>query len=254
MDIKVKTNKEKMAAALRAFHETLPHPIARALNLTAYQVKDALVEEMKKVFDRPVPYTLNAPYVNPASPKYLAAKILLREFGGKSRSEKYLLVQTEGGQRRLKAFESALRAKGVLPAGYYAVPGEKCPLDQYGNMSPGFIVQILSYLQAFGEQGYSANITEAKKSKLKTGTKSKRGMEYFVVRHRRGGLRAGIWRRTSLGRLGNAVEPMIMFVKQPSYSRLLTWHEIAERVVARHAQENMEIALSQDNTIKIMMK
>ncbi len=227
------TNRNEYQEALRAYWTSLPNQAQSAVNLTAYQVRDALVAEMRTRFDRPTPYTLNAPYVRAGTGKgrVMKASVLMREQGGKRvNPEKYLMTQVEGGRRRGKRFEMALRRIGVLPEGLYAVPGERAPLDAYGNLSPGFIVQILSYFRAFGEAGYRANITDKKKQKMAAGTKKKRGVKYFVIRRRGRGLHPGIWRSTHFG-FGWSVEPMIMFVKRPAYQRLLPWHEIVDRVV-----------------------
>jgi hypothetical protein len=243
MDVKVKiTNKDevlKIYTDENGFH--IPTISMRALNLTADQVKEALVEEMRRTFDRPVPYTLNAPYVKYASKTNLTARVLLREFGGKSRSEKYLLTQVHGGGRGLKSFESALRKIGTLPDGMYAVPGQKAPMNAYGNINPGFIVQILSYFRAFGEQGYKANITDKGKARLAKGGKAKRGIRYFAIRTREGNLAPGIYRKTSFA-FGNAIEPMIMFVKRPSYRQLLKWDQVAQGVIDRNWEANFKQA------------
>lgn len=244
-------NREVAELAIRALYTSLPNQAQNAANLTAYQIKDALIDEMRRVFDRPTPYTLNAVYVRAGSGKSrdIKAHILLREFGGKSRSEKYLLPQVFGGSRRLKSFESALRSVGVLPDGLYAVPGQRAPLDAYGNISAGFIVQILSYFRAFGEQGYRANITEDKRSKLAKGTRKKRGYTYFAIKEPGRGLMPGIYRRQAFG-FGHSVEPMLMFVKRPSYRRLLRWREIAEQIVSRNFQRNLSTVTKEGITIR----
>jgi hypothetical protein len=243
LDIKVRiTNKDQV---LKIYTDAagfeIPRITRRALNMTADQIKQALADEMNKAFDRPTPYTLNAPYVKYASERNLTAFVLLREYGGKSRSEQYLLTQVHGGARRLKSFESALKSIGVLPAGMYAVPGQRAPKDAYGNISAGFIVQILSYFKAFGEQGYRANITDEKKGKLAKGTKKKRGFEYFSIRSSGKALKPGIYRKTAFG-FGKSTEPMIMFVKQPTYKQLLQWDAIAQKVIDENWKKNFEEA------------
>ena len=65
----------------------------------------------------------------------------------------YLVPQVDGGQRKLKGFERAI-GEGEL------VPALGAKLNQYGNVSPGQIRQILSVLgKAEASAGYSANIT-----------------------------------------------------------------------------------------------
>jgi hypothetical protein len=247
MDVKIKvTNKDqvmKIYTSEDGFN--IPSITMRALNHTAFQVKNALVEEMSKTFDRPTPYTLNALAVEEATTKNLRAFVVFRESSKMvPRSEHYLGTQVYGGERKLKSFESALRIAGILPQGMYAVPGQKAPLDAYGNITRGFIIQIISYFKAFGEQGYRANSTVETKEKIKKGTKKKRGMEYFAIREPGRGLKPGIYRKTSLDfRMGiGKTEPMIMFVKRPAYRQILGWDEIAKRVVDQNWVQNLKEA------------
>src|SRR3546814_6873764 len=84
------------------------------------------------------------------------------------------------------ASDLALQRVG-LPGDQYAFPAAGAELDAYGNMSRGQVVRLLSYLQAFGEQGYRANATArsrartAKVSKA-SGYKTINGVQYFVSR------------------------------------------------------------------------
>ena len=59
--------------------------------------------------------------------------------GGKGiEPEKILQAEIFGGSRRPKRSEVALRRVGILPDGYFLVPGQACPLDQYGNVKGSF--------------------------------------------------------------------------------------------------------------------
>lgn len=234
----------------------LPFAMALALTRTAQDAKDALVNEMRAVFDRPTPYTLSSHYVKAATKRDLSAKVYLKEFAGKGTpAGKFLGPEIMGGHRVLKRFEMALRNKGLLPDGRYVVPGKACPMDAYGNPQRSVIIQVLSYLQAFGEQGYKANITEARKAKLAKGSRRKQGFEYFVSRGpgtfsysgRMQNLPAGIWKRTSFA-AGSAVQPIFMFVKSPIYSKRYNFYEVAHRVAkskfAGHFREAWREALA----------
>jgi hypothetical protein len=254
MDVKVQfTNKDQV---LRLFVDEanvrFPAVVADALNHTAFQVKKAIVAEMEKTLDRPTRFTLNALAVENATVKKLSARMVFREPSSSapysmSRQEYYLSTQVYGGPRKNKAFESALRSVGILPNGLYAVPGAKAPLDAFGNIPPGFIVSLLSYFRTFGEQGYRMNSTIETRAKMKKGTKKKRGYEYFAtgVFYSGRGLKPGIYRKTSWDfRQGvGKLEPMIMFVKKPSYRPLLKWHEIAARVANENWKMNYQKAL-----------
>ncbi|HPG52321.1 MAG TPA: hypothetical protein PLL11_17225 [Spirochaetota bacterium] len=234
----------------------LPFAMALALTRTAQDAKDALVKEMRAVFDRPTPYTLSSHYVKAATKRDLSAKVYLKEFAGKGTpAGKYLGPEIMGGHRGLKRFEMALRRVGLLPEGRFVVPGSACPMDAYGNVQRSVIVQVLSYLQAFGEQGYKANITEARKARLAKGNRRKQGFVYFVSRGRgtlsatgrMQNLPAGIWKRTSFA-AGSAVQPIFMFVKTPTYAKRYNFYEVAHRVAksnfAGHFREAWREALA----------
>lgn len=199
----------------------------RVLNAAAYQALDDVREDMRKKFDRPTPYVLRGPYVVPARDgdqfSGVEARVAWREFGGKSiAAEKILAAQIEGGPRRLKRFERAIG----LPSNRVAVPGKWAPLDQYGNVPAGFIVQVLSALRLFGEQGFRANRREG--AKLRKGQS-----EFFMIRpgaeHR--SLQPGIYRVAR--EMGGAPLLVIAFVRAANYrARFAPGRVVAESVNA----------------------
>lgn len=236
---------------LQGLKKKIPQAVVVALNTTRYQVLDALREQMKTDFDRPTPYTLGSLYATKATLDNLSTTVLPREFAGKGTpAAKYLKPEIYGGERRLKRFEKALQSVGVLPKGMYAYPGKGATMDAYGNMSPGQIVQIISYFNAFGQQGYRANMGEKGRLKLLRGGKKGFGFEYFVVRHKHGGLRPGIWKSTSaragryvVGGVGRVVVPVLIFGKKPTYTRRYRWAETAHKAATQAWPANYMKAL-----------
>ena len=140
----------------------LPFAYSLAVNRTAKLVKQAEIDKMRAVFDRPTPYTLNSLYVKPGTKANPSAYVWLKydTFKG-TPAEKYLLPQIDGGSRSHKRFERALQGVGAMPTGYYCIPGKFAQMDNYGNWSRGQIIKILSYFRAFPERGYRANMTDA---------------------------------------------------------------------------------------------
>ena len=218
----------------------VPYAVMKALNKVSQDVKDAEVKQMPQSFDRPTSYTLNSLYI-----KYATKSNLSSELGYKDKSQagkgnpaaNWMQPEVEGGQRNTKRFEVALQRIGVLPKGMYVAPGAACQLDAYGNIPAGLIVQILSYFQAFGEQGYRANITDKRKAALAKGSKRtmKAGYEYFVsygkgTRSGQQHLPAGIYKRVSLIGQGS-IKPIMMFVKAPSYQKRFPFYEIAQKTI-----------------------
>jgi hypothetical protein len=235
---------EEVKRSLMEIGKQAPMVLAKSITSVATITKIRQVGEMEVVFDRPFPYVLNSLYVKKATPSDLKAAVWIREFAGKgTQAEKFLGPQVFGGTRRLKRFERALQAKGVLPAGMYAVPGQGADYDSYGNMKPSQIVQILAYLDAFGETGYRANMNAKGRAKLQKGTKSKRGFEYIVYAPG-GKVFPGIYKKTGFA-WGSSIKPVIVFVRQPSYKKKFRFFEIGQSVtntewrglVDRHLQD-----------------
>jgi hypothetical protein len=223
--------------------EQMPFAVSLALNRTAQDVKQALVSEIGRVFDRPNPFTLNSVRIRPATKRKLEVEIWLKDDmeGGIAPSH-YLAPQVFGGERKLKRFERALLARRLLPPGMFVVPGAGAKLDSYGNISRGQIVQILSALGAAEmTAGYSANRTAR--------SMKRRGAlpEYFVGRPAGGKGPLGVWQRFSFAH-GGAIKPIMIFVRKPTYRARLdvygTIEEAAQRQFLGHLEHAAAEAMS----------
>jgi len=228
---------------------------AKAINDTAFEVRRAMQAEMRAQFDRPTDYILRSPRVKMATAARLSASIAPDYMGGKGIDpQKILRAQGEGGTRRDKRSEVALRRVGILPNGMQtAIPSTPYPGsdDGRGNLKGSFLVQLLAYFQAFGEQGYKANMTEKGYKRVHKGTKKAAGRRYFVAYGKaRGGARTtamgdadartshlapGIWAASGTG--GADVRPVLMFVKRAHYSVRLEGEAIAKRADAQNYLE-----------------
>jgi len=238
----------------------LPFAAAKALTMTAEDIKKELVKEMTRTLDRPTPYTLGSLYKSSATKKNLVASVWYKDkqqAGKGNPPVNWMLPQAEGGERSLKRFESALRAINILPVGMFIAPGAACELDMYGNIKASLIIQILSYFRAFGEQGYRANITDKGKAKLAKGSKKTgyMGHAYFASRgtaassfEKEQHLAPGIYKRIRFnlgGGVGYAVKPIFMFVKKPSYQKRFPFNETAQRVFDQNIMKNFEAAMTE---------
>ncbi len=249
MTIEMKGIKELQSMLTDLEKKQMPFALAKALTKTAQEVQEAEIKVMQSSLDRPTPYTLKSLYVKPATKTDLSSMVYFKDkssAGKGNPAANYIMPQVQGGQRNLKRFESALRRIGVLPGGMFVAPGSACPLDAYGNIPAGFIVQMLSYMRAFGEQGYKANITDKRKASLAKGSKRSRGFEYFVSYGKgtwsgRQQLPPGIWKRVgfTFDKLkSSAVKPIMMFVKEPSYSKRFPFYETAQKVIDNNLMDN----------------
>lgn len=206
--------------------EQVPYATAVALTRTAMAVKRAEIAEMKSVFDRPTPYTLNSLYVKPATKKDLRAVVWLKDdtFKGTPAS-KYLAPEIFGGERKQKRFERSLAAAGLLPSGMMAVPGKAAEMDQYGNMSRGQITAILSAVRA------SSDKTQNRRKGKKTA--------FFVGRPGGGRAPMGIWLRFE-----RSVRPIVIFVRKASYTTRFRFFDVAQRVIDATFKAEFDRALA----------
>lgn len=233
MEVTIKGLNETLARFGKV-KDQLPYALSLAVNKTAQSVKKAQVEEMQKVFDRPTPFTLNSLMIDPASKATLTATVKLKDAARLS-DKHYLIPEIKGGGRRLKNYEVLLNRYGYLPADMYTIPAAGARMDQYGNMSRGQLVQILSYLQAFPEQGYMANATK------RSLTKNAAPREYFLMRDP-GGVPKGIYQRMAADKFPM---PVLIFVKQPQYRPRLDFIGVGKRTAIETFKANMIEALGQ---------
>lgn len=199
-----------------------------AANETAKVVRPAVQAMMAARLDQPTRFTLESTYIRFARRGETTASIEFKDWAGKGTpAYKYLQPLVDGGMRRLKRYERALAAKGLMPGGMMAVGG-KYAVDAAGNLpARAVIVPMLSALRAFGEQGYLAN-----RAKAGTGKRVRKGQpEFFVRKTRWAGKPAGIYQRIGQGAMRRA-KPIVLFTPSQRYSQILPWREEAAKVTA----------------------
>lgn len=246
---------EATLAMLRGQEKQVRFAAAKSLTRVAYAVRDATVKEMQAKLDNPTTYTTKqAIQVEAARKDLLAARVGLGiRVHAPSKGTHYdraLGHLFTGGTRARKKMESAFMRIGVLPPGWMMVPGKACPLDAHGNPSRGFIVQLIAYFNAFGEQGYKANMTDKRRSRMaragktESGFRTINGVAYFISRGKGNWfgrsswmhgrvqhLPPGIWAKTGIH--GVDVKPIFMFVRSGRWSQRIDLPRIAGEVVAR---------------------
>lgn len=225
---------------------------ADALNDTGHQARRVLGKKLREEFDRTTPFIYKSPKFVPATPDKLSIAVLptidARNLPGKGGKvgvdpQHVLQAQALGGGRADKRSEVALRRAGILPAGMQtSIPTDPYPGsdDGRGNIKGSFMAQLISYLQASGEQGYRANMKAKAKAKIEDRTtyshiktrkelKAIRGRAYFVSRGITGGspLHPGIWAKS--GTHGVEVKPVLMFVRRASYEKRIDLDRVAEQ-------------------------
>lgn len=270
MKIDIQDSAKAVMDQFRKYPDQMAFAVSLGVNTTGQEVKAAIKDAMPRVFDRPTPFTLNALQLTPGTKAQPEATVWFRDHRESTKSvarvENYLTPEVYGGARRLKAFEKALQAAGVMPAGTIAVipnaPSWGIRIDQYGNLAHGLIGQLLSYFGAAQRTaGYTANSTaETRAKRARRGRKDGKlvinGVEYFfskgagstfMSRAKAGGipvtqeLDAGIWARRGVH--GRDLAPVILFVKPANYTPRLPFFQIAQSTVEKRLAVNLEAAL-----------
>lgn len=212
---------------------------AVALTRTAKAVEKDVQQTIPQKFDRPRPQTTKGTYMKKAIPATLEATV-----GIKDKIAAYLAPNIGAGGRTPRTYknsEKMLRAAGFLAPGYFTVPAAGARLDQYGNMSRGQIVQILSYFRTFGKTALNTkrmNATDKYRAEV-----AAKNRDYFVVpvADRSAGLFPGIWQRSGK----TSINPVLVFVNQPQYRAIYNFSEKARQTVQRVFQQEFKYSLAE---------
>ncbi len=210
----------------------VPYAAAAALTRCAVAGQDEVKRVMPRVFKGPTRYTLNAMRVVPANKDKLSATVAVKDQAGQgaTRPESYLLPGVEGGKRREKRFEKALRYMGILGRNQYAIPGDSISLDTFGNVSAGQIKTILALAKRQGRSPTKHSDTKGRRIRLTSNSDLFVGVPTYgsgAGRRRRPGAASGIYRRE-----GHRIRPLFVFTsKAPDYRQRLDFDATVSAVV-----------------------
>jgi len=207
-------------------------PFARTLAMTwtAQDVQRVQRMSLRVRLNAPTRRTLNSVRVKPATKREQSAYIWIKDDSPKGTAPiKYLEPLIYGTRRNFKRHEKALHRLGLLPAGWYTVPGEGARLNRFGNLTGAMYSKILSDLKASPDAHQNRN-SEKKRAR------------FFILRS--GGKPVGVYERT--GKKRGSIRSILHFVPtKPSYSKTLPFFNIAEGVSSRQFAPNFERALAQ---------
>lgn len=256
IEIKVRARIEDAVRQYGVASDQVDFGAARGLTWTGRDVREAEQREIASVINNPTSYTLRSLYLKPATKRDLRAIVWLK---GDPYKQHYMLPLIEGGERKLKRFERRLQMLGYMRADERAVPGEGVSLDAYGNLSRGLITKILSQLKTAVTQGDFSNASNSKRSRAKRAnvqyfvSKGPEGQRAALVGRAKGGganrgtakqhLPRGIWERRQHA-WGSSVRPVMLFVPQHRYRKLLRFFEVAQRVINTRLKPNMDKSMS----------
>lgn len=218
--------------------ERMPAVLVKALNNIAWAARAAVIEEMKLVFDRPTPWTLRRVFVEQASRERLYARVYIAEDKTDDKSPRYLVGEVEGGPRGQKPWERLLAQKGIIRDNQVLLPRQGLKLNQYGNVSPGVIRQILSGLQA-GSDATQDSPLEGQGYKGKRA--GRKVVRRFSASHNREGV-ATIWQWD-----GIKGKPLFTTVNRTNYKRRLRVVEVVNNIAERIAWDEFIKAFAEVN-------
>lgn len=215
----------------------LPRMNAWALNDMAFEVFRENKKLMARVFDNPVPYTLNAFFVRKATPQSPVATVQRKD---KPVGKHYLEVQQQGGRRPQTGFEKLLsrrlKYEGIIQS---VLPTRAARRNRYGNISPGLIQQVLSSVKAQGD-AYQ-NTTAASRRRA-----GKRRAGYFVPQAE-SALSPGVYERR-----GETIRKVLAFSDAvPSYSARFPMEDHGQQVATAAAPAAYDRALTRTLKAKI---
>ena len=254
IDIKV-TGLQDLQRDLKDFSERrLRAAAATALTRTAVHMRRELSQQVAQVFDRPTPYTLRQLRYVGATAQRLSAAVgfnvaaitdergtVIRYFElgpDETPAGRYLTPNIDGGTRRAKRVEQALRAVGVLPQGWFAVPAQGANRDAFGNMTRGQIIQILSQLRIKLLAGSDRNMSFEARQQIRAQRKA--GGRFFVMPVG-GKTQPGVYQRELTGR---NITPVLIFVRSATYRRRWDFNREAREIADRELPRQMNRAIA----------
>lgn len=245
MKINITNNFPEVERYLRELGPKVNTAAREGVNRTAEWAETDVRRSMRQVFDRPVPFTLRSLRVFYASARKPDAVLWFRQ-RSQDADKLWANPQISGGSRDLKPMELRLQRIGLMPKGWFIVPGDAAPLDAYGNMSPGEISRILNVLGSYTESGFNkANIQTRQRLRKGNEKKGVYGFEYWVnpagtgrVKH----LLPGVYRRVYTA-FGTSLKPMMIFVPRAQYRARLDFFGIVNRTVAQRFPAEFDKAL-----------
>lgn len=226
MSFKVSSNVSVVLSEMNNIVKQLHFALAAALTKTAAQGSEDVRGEMEADFDRPKSYTLNSVSATRATKAQLSASVFIKDGPVKTYA---LGVQSDGGARRTKGFEKALRSMGALSSSMFVAPAAGAALDKYGGVVLSQIKEIISDIGMQVDGFVGARGRKAGR---------KKGRVYFAVPQTRGKLKAGIYLRK-----GVYIMPIFHYISRPNYKIKFSFSKVMEQSAAKNFPINYEQAI-----------
>lgn len=218
-EVEARINAREIAEALNDIEKRqMPFAAVVALTRTAWLAKTAEQNEMRRVFNAPVPWTTESIEVVQATKSNPVARLRFKD--ERTSAGFYLVPHVKGGQRRHTPFEGRLIYTGVMSREQYAVPVSGAERDGAGNLRPGQLMKIM------------ADLDTVETARSYPGARNKgvrAGETYFDTTragHKTAHLKPGIYKRQA----GRGIVPVFIFTKtRPTYRATFAFDEVARR-------------------------
>jgi hypothetical protein len=205
-----------------------------ALNRTAKWAETTVRKSMLGAFHQPTTYFLRSLRIIYAYTGKLQVALWFKDRGLQDSAEAMVVPHVEGGGRKHKPMELRLQRAGLMPAGWFAVPGGGADIDANGNMSRGQITTLLNVLGTYKEAGYNkANAKTVERLAKGNAKKGIYGFTYWVnpvsgpgrARH----IPPGVYKRVQTG-FGSSLKPVLIFVSRAMYRKRFDFYAIVRKV------------------------
>jgi hypothetical protein len=239
--IDVRADIKQAQRELNLIAKQVPFAAALAINAVLKKSQPAVQAEMRRVFDRPTPWTLNSYRVLQWAKKSALIGVVgfkgMQNIGGRGTpAGEYLQPQMEGGPRPAKGLEREMRAVGMLGNNEFLVPSRFMKLDQYGNVGRGVVNAVRANLRTMRFD--AASQTPRGGPRRKVGAK-KFSMFYFTRAGVRGQRLTAIWQRFTGG---HAVPAFIVVAAAPRYRKRFDQAPVVQREVDKNFRPEFEAA------------
>lgn len=221
----------------------LPSAYRNLVNDVAFDLRGRVVEEMRRVFDRPKPQTLKLPRVKrKATAQNPVAELWVTDFGGVVDRKDISRaipphVTGEPDTRPHKGMEEWLIRSGRMTRGEWLMPSRFLKLDQYGNVPGAVAAKMLADVGVYGglasgfegdTRTYDRYRSAGRRRKLVRGKR----LTYWwleVETAGKAGKVKGIWRK-----VGNDLVPQMVVVRtRPRYAKRFRLAEMSRLYLAQ---------------------
>ncbi len=212
----------------------VPFASSLALNATGEDIMNSNQDLMKREFDRPTRWTLNAFYLQRSSKANLNISVQRKSAVGR---RFYLEVQSDGGGRKKTGIESLFSDRLAYEGNIEAVvPTRGVRKNQYGNVSPAQMQRILSGVKVQRDAARGPMAASSRRG-------GSSGARYFVPRPG-GKLTPGVFERK-----GRKIKKVLAFTAaspryRPIFPMEKNGYAVARSVLPDHMRRSLKRALA----------